>query len=426
MQAHIQLDSKEIDKLRFLLGSTDKRAQDYKKVLIVIEPNDAGATFVAGNALMMNSLTVINIEIDKNYSGKSFFSAYEADILLEVIKRSPQSLLIQLIHDGGLDDSEMVFPKLPNLRHAYGEEVEQVHLDYFNARSAEEFTQYKKDSLLGFIQHADKECKPFEYIVVESNESVGDRVKVQRDGEVFYQELSTRSQLNLNVCLDKHSISTLESICASSNEESIGMRVDLGSISFQTGGCISKIKIPDHADFLSKTTRKKEVIISFLLDAYKLKDELESYTKLNSIKKQDKSYLFITNRRLVVCAESEKLKCADILELIDMSTVNNELLLMVNLHDFKDLKIKDVTEFNKMKASITRSEIGDYQFSFFHSSDPDHAFFSVACVSVPNHIEIVEPIYQELEAQRASQDEKAVKKENEQMDMLGYGELLDV
>lgn len=81
------------------------------------------------------------------------------------------------------------------------------------------------------------------------------------------------------------------------------------------------------------------------------------------------------------------------------SSVEN-LLLMVNLHRFKELDVKDVTEFHSLKVSITKSISGESSFSFFNRSDPIHALFSVHCVSEANQLNKIKGIYHALTEQR--------------------------
>lgn len=79
----------------------------------------------------------------------------------------------------------------------------------------------------------------------------------------------------------------------------------------------TSISVPDYSNFLSRIEAKREPVISFVLNAYKLKEELKSYVKIHDIKQQEQSYLLFHQGKLTVFATSKSLKCADILELIN-------------------------------------------------------------------------------------------------------------
>lgn len=425
MRSYIQLCQKKAAKLVGLLKKVDKKSAEYRKVLLKLDPIKKEAIFVAGNATLMSSLILDDIEMSIPNEKKVIFISFDADVLLDTLSDGNNDLDILLQSDEN-ERIKMTFPKLTKLRRAFSKEADQIHLDHFKILENDCVTQYNKDDLLSLVQLVDEQCKPFEYVLLNSEKEGGDSVKVQRDGEVFSEILDTTTHLGLEICLDKKTINTIEEICENSNEKEIGLRIEHDSIIFKSKDCITSIAIPDHSDFLSKIVAKKEIVISFLVDAYKLKAELSSYVSMHDIKQQEQSYLLFSNGKLIVCAKSENLECANILELIAASSNADDLVLMVNLHLFKDLKVKDATEFHKLKASITKSVDGEYCFSFFHSADPQHPFFSVPCISAPSHLDEVKELYKLLEDQLAEQHKKPSKEEGDQFELIGYEELLEV
>lgn len=186
---------------------------------------------------------------------------------------------------------------------------------------------------------------------------------------------------------------------------------------------VTSVSVPDHSNFLSKIESKKDTVISFILNGYKLKDELGGYVKMHDIKQQEQSYLLFHKGSSVVCAKAADQDCADPLERIDVKSSEDDLLLMVNLHLFKDFKV--TTEHHTLKASITKSHDGEYYFSFYSSSDPRNAFFSVLCIAAPSHMSEIKDLHDQLKKQLIAQKEK-VKVSHELLDLVGYGELLDV
>ncbi len=425
MHSYIKLCIEKATSLVNLLGKVDKKSTEYRKVLLKLDPMKKETVFVAGNAIFMSSLTIGDIEMSTPNEKEILFISFDADVLLDSLSDGENGLDI-LLQRYECERIEMTFPKLTKLRRAFSKEADQIHLDHFKILENDSVTQYNKDALLSLVQLVDEQCKPFEYVLLNSEKEGGDSVKVQRDGEVFSEFLDTKAHLGIEICLDKKTINTLEEICKNTDEEEIGLRIEHNSIIFKLKDCITSITIPDHSDFLSKIVAKKEIVISFLVDAYKLKAELSSYVSMHDIKQQEQSYLLFCNGKLIVCAKSESLECADILELIAASSNMNDLVLMVNLHLFKDLKVKDATEFHKLKASITKASNGEYCFSFFHSKDPGHPFFSVPCVSAPSHLDDVKGLYKLLEAQLANQQKKPSTEEGEQIELIGFEELLEV
>jgi hypothetical protein len=427
MKTEINLCPRKAGELVDLLKKIDKKSLEYRKFLVKVDPVEKEVNFVAGNATLMKSVSIdsISVETEDQSSDNVIFISFDADVLLDALADGNSELDI-LLQSEGHERVEMTFPKLTKLRRAFSKEVENVHLEHFNILGSDSVTQCNKDNLLGLVRLVDEQCQPFECVLLNSDKNNIDSVKVQRNGEVFSETLGTKTHLGIEICLDKKTINILEDICESSDEEDIGLRIEHDSIIFKLKDSITSVSIPDHSEFLSKIVAKKEVVISFILDAYKLKAELSSYVSMHDIKQQEQSYLFFFKEKLIVCAKSESLECADMLDLIAASSNDENLVLMVNLHLFKDLKVKDVTEFHKLKASIIKSVEGEYSFSFFHSEDPLHAFFSVPCIYAPSHLTEVKKLYGQLKKQLADQKKKPIKKENKQLDLVGFEELLDV
>jgi len=193
-----------------------------------------------------------------------------------------------------------------------------------------------------------------------------------------------------------------------------------------TANEITLFDIPEMGNFLEKAESEQKTIISFMLNAYKLKDELNRYVKLYEIKKTEQSYLLFHKGKLMICAVTEHSKCAKMIELIDSNFENKTLLYMINSHEFKQLKVKDTTEHHNLMASIIESNEG-VTFSLFTKTDLEHPFFSVNCVKVPQMKGLIMDIYGSYQLQikqQATTTEKPAKEV--QSDMFNYAELLDV
>lgn len=429
MRAIISLSVKKANELKNLLKKVDKKSIEYRKVLFKLDPDKGIITLVAGNAMLMSSLKINDVEIDSENINEIIYCSFDADIVLDGFSGGETTLEI-LLHKEANKPVEMTFPKLTKLRRAFAEEPDSVHLEYFKILENDNVTEYKKDDLLGLVQLVDEKCKPFEYILLNSEKDGGDSVKVQRDGEVHCEEFGTKTHLGIEICLDKKTINTLEDICVNSDDDKIGIRIDHESIVFKLKDSVTSVSIPDYSEFLSKAESKKETIIGFVLNAYELKAELKSYVNMHNIKQQEQSYLLFFKGKLIVCAKSEKLECANMLNLLGATSDVNNLALMVNLHLFKELNVKDVTEFHESKASITKSLDGEYCFSFFHSSDPRNAYFSVPCIAAPSHLDEVKELYRlltiQLSEQKKSTKKQVAKEEGEQFELLDFSELLEV
>lgn len=422
METTISLCEDKAKELVILLETADKKSPEYRKFLLELDKKSGEITFVVGNSQVMSRLIVGGGELDQTMNDKEYFS-HNADLLLNVLSSPAISLNITLNSDK-TGRIEMTFPSLPKLRKGYCKGIEEVHLKSLNVIDDANVKKYDKDTLHRLVQVVDEQCRPFEFVLLNSEEG-GDSVKVQRDGEVFSEKLDTNTHLGIELCLDKKTISIIDDVCESSTEKEIGVHVGQGEIIFKLKDRVTSVSIPGHSDFLSKIESKKDTVISFILNGYKLKDELGGYVKMHDIKQQEQSYLLFHKGKLVVCAKSEDQDCADILDLIDVKSSEDDLLLMVNLHLFKDFKVKDTTEHHKLKASITKSHDGEYCFSFYSRSDPQHAFFSVPCIAAPSHMSEIKDLHAQLKKQLIAQKKK-VKVSHEQLDLVGYGELLDV
>jgi hypothetical protein len=422
MEVRISLSAHKCKELAILLETADKKSPEYRKFLLELDKKSGEITFVVGSSEVMSRLIVGEGSFDQTMNDKEYFS-HNADLLLNVLSSPATSLNIRLSSDK-TGRVEMTFPSLPKLRKGYCKGIEDVHLQYLNETDDASVKRYDKDTLLGLVQLVDEQCRPFEFILLNSEEG-GDSVKVQRDGEVFSEKLDTNTHLDFKLCLDKKTIGTIENVCESSTEKEIGIHLGQGEVIFILKDRVTSVSIPGYSDFLSKIESKKEIVISFILNGYKLKEELGGYVKMHDIKQQEQSYLLFHKGKLVVCAKSEDQACANILDLIDATSNANDLLLMVNLHLFKEFKVKDSAKYHKLKASITKSHDGEYCFSFYSSSDPHHAFFSVPCIVAPSHVSEIKALYKELIKQLEAQKKK-VEVSNEQFDLVGYDELLGV
>lgn len=149
----------------------------------------------------MSRLIVGEGSLDQAMSDKEYFS-HNADLLLNVLS-SPATALNIMLNSDKAGRIEMTFPSLPKLREGYCKRIEDVHLQYLNEIDDTSIKEYDKDTLLGLVQMVDQQCRPFECVLLNSEENGGDSVKVQRDGEVFSEKLDTNTHLGIELCLDK-------------------------------------------------------------------------------------------------------------------------------------------------------------------------------------------------------------------------------
>ena len=421
METIISLGANKIQELIFLLKTADKKSPEYRKFLLELDKKSGEITFVVGSSQVISCLRVEGGCFDHAMGDKEYFS-HNADLLLNVLSSSDTSLDIMLSSDK-TGRIVMTFPSLSKLRKGYCKGIEDVHLQYMKAKDDTKAKQYDKNTVLGLVKLVEVKCRPFENVLLNSEEG-GDSVKVQRDGEVFFEKLDTNTHLDIELCLDKKTIGIIEDVLGSSTEKEIGIYVGQREIIFKLKDRMTSVSIPDNSDFLSKIESKKDTVISFLLNGYKLKGAIDSYVEMDDIKKQEQSYLLFFEGALGVCAKAKDQACADILDLIDATSNVSDLLLMINLHLFKGFNVKDVTEHHKLKASITKSHGGEYCISFYSSSNPRNAFFSIPCIAAPGHMNEIKELCIELKKQLREQKKKKVS--NEQLDLIGYGELLDV
>ncbi|WP_409440149.1 hypothetical protein [Psychromonas sp. GE-S-Ul-11] len=421
MFTKLKLNNEKINELNSLLKIADKKSKDFRQIVFELDPKNKILKLVAGNSLQMSSLTLTKINIESNDTEKCFFS-FDADIMIEALFGVVDNFDIYLKKDC-LETIEMSFPGLPRFRRGYSDQPNQDFLNYLSNSYELTDKKYNRTALLDLVQLVNEKFSPFESVLLKSDENNTDSVKVLRDGEVFEQNLGTNSHLDVELFLDKNTINAVVGACQNSSDDEIGIEIENDRITLQSNDRKTSISLPDYSDLLSKVEIQKEVVFSAVLDAYKLKLELSNYIKINNIKQQEQSFLFFDSGKLLVCAITEKLECADLLELIDVSTNQKTLVLMVNLHLFKALKVKDVTDFHQLKISITRVN-GEYFFSFFNRSDFRHPFFSVPCISVPERVDEVNRLSQKLQIQIADQNKSSVK--NQQIDLVGYDELLDL
>ena len=64
MKTEINLGPKKAAELVCLLKKTDKKSPEYRKFLVGVTPAENKVNFVAGNAMLMKNVTIVNISVE--------------------------------------------------------------------------------------------------------------------------------------------------------------------------------------------------------------------------------------------------------------------------------------------------------------------------------------------------------------------------
>ena len=406
-----------------VLNTVDKKSAVYRKTLFVINHKTKKLRIIAGNEAGMSEVVIGELSgCDEDREDEMY--SFDADIIADALSSNIDD--IRMYRHKDLDHVTLHFPSLFVYRQAYSYEPDSEHLEYIQKTNSANYQTINRQTMASLLQNVENTQKPFEYVQIESQVGVFDSVKTQRDGKVFKSEMEFKTGLGINLSLDEKSFMRLKNGIDESSDEKIDISVQYDKVIIRSANEITLFDIPEMGNFLEKAESEQKTIISFMLNAYKLKDELNRYVKLYEIKKTEQSYLLFHKGKLMICAVTEHSKCAKMIELIDSNFENKTLLYMINSHEFKQLKVKDTTEHHNLMASIIESNEG-VTFSLFTKTDLEHPFFSVNCVKVPQMKGLIMDIYGSYQLQikqQATTTEKPAKEV--QSDMFNYAELLDV
>lgn len=411
------LNGAQLSSLLTLAKKANRKAEDgYQDVYVQLDPKTNTLLMIAGSCMDMHEWTISNVDIPFR---RTVAFSLAADSLFEGLNMMCKNsrIVIEQIKSSLF---ELGFPDLKKFRRVISSNVKKVHIDYMTQRDESNFQSMKCANLSQILKPIE-DAKPFELMEVKAVDGVV-VINTRRDNKNFKQERKLNSQLNVEMTFTENVFDELNFICKNNPNDNIEVSMQPNVIFIKSKSGSSRFSIDGINSFQNRKTDSHSEVVNFILDAYKLKDELMSYIALRELKKQEQSYLFIYNNKVMVNAYSEHNKCAEMINIIESSNDEYREVFLVNLHHIKNLKVRDITSHHKMRVSIDRFESGEHRLSFFSHGESQYPFFSIRIVPAPDAREKVLSVYSEYCKQLEDQQDNTDK----QLDMLGYGGLMNI
>ncbi len=248
----------------------------------------------------------------------------------------------------------------------------QEHLAYFTTIENKSYQCISVDALTSILDVAESH-RPLEFFQIDK---ANNEIKVQRDNDVSTFPMPNVLEKKVDLVTNQEGLSVLKHVCSNTQSDSIMINVDNEQLTVTDGQHYYSRSLASLTDFENKSKVNYETEVKCVVNISSLKTEIETYTRVNQIKSNNMSLLYIINNEAYISGFGFTSDGFNSLSALHISAKKN-ILYNINLKQLKDIPIKDITGMKSMVLRILKAPDGSRKLGFYNEHDSKRPYNSI-------------------------------------------------
>lgn len=291
----------------------------------------------------------------------------------------------------------------------------QEHLDYFTTIDTILYQSISANALRSLLDVAESHS-PLEFFKIDKTNN---EMKVQRDNDVSIFSLPSNLEAEIDLVTNQEGLKILEHVCEHNESGTIMINVDNEQLTVTDGQHCYSRSLASLTEFENKSKVNYETEVKCVVDISSLKTEIETYTRVNQIKSNNISLLYIINNEAYISGFGFSSDGFNSLSALHISA-KKSILYNINLKQLKDIPIKDITGMKSMVLRILKAPDGSRKLGFYNEHDSKRPYNSIP-ITLDTSSQNLNAM-EELRLVRIKK-KKDQEKSYQQQDLIGFDEV---
>ncbi|WP_318480508.1 hypothetical protein [Photobacterium leiognathi] len=248
----------------------------------------------------------------------------------------------------------------------------QEHLDYFTTIGNKSYQSISVNALAPILNVAESH-RPLEFFKIDKTKS---EITVQRDNDVSTFPLPDDLEEKVDLVANQEGLSVLKHVCGNTQSDSIMFSVDNEQLTVTDGQHCYSRSLASLTEFENKSKVDYETEVKCVVDISSLKTEIETYTRVNQIKSNNLSLLYIIDNEAFLSGFGFTVESFKSLSALSI-TAKKILLYNINLNQLLKVKLKNITDMKSMTLRILKAPDGSRKLGFYNEYDTERPYDSI-------------------------------------------------
>ncbi|WP_318401278.1 hypothetical protein [Photobacterium leiognathi] len=251
----------------------------------------------------------------------------------------------------------------------------QEHLDYFTTIGNKSYQSISVDALAPILNVADSH-RPLEFFKIDKTKN---EITVQRDNDVSTFPLPDDLEEKVDLVANQEGLSVLKHVCGNTQSDLIMFNIDNEQLTVTDGQHCYSHSLASLTEFENKSKVDYETEVKCVVDISSLKSEIETYTRVNQIKSNNLSLLYIIDNEAFLSGFGFTVESFKSLSALSISA-KESFLYNVNLKQLNAIKIRDITSMKGMILRILKAPDGSRKLGLYNEHDTQLPYNSIPII----------------------------------------------
>ena len=289
----------------------------------------------------------------------------------------------------------------------------EEHLDYIASLNNKTFQTVSKATLQPILDFASSHC-PLEFFKIDN---ALHEMTVQRDNDISTTTLPQELIPEIDLVANQDGLDILKHACQHTQSDTLMINVDNEQLTVTDGQHSQSCSLESLSEFYNKPKANYTTEVKCVVDIYVLKSEIEAYTSVNQIKKNNISLLYFTQNDVYLSGSGCTVDSFQNLSALDIR-VKQPLLYKINLRQLLKVRIKDITDMKGMTLRTLKTADGSRKLAFYNERDPKRPY-----TSIPIELNTDNNDLMAMQALMAIYNKQNQGDSCKQADLLGYDDI---
>lgn len=402
--------------LKNVLGTVHKNLSDSDVVSFFFEPRHSTIEILCGNE--QQSLN-FHIPFADPQFRKNFSFSVPRQYLIESSKHKSAHTPLNIAVEKMPEHFVLDVMNIDKLREYIADTTYQPHIDLRQNLSTLPFQTVSKSQLQRILY----EIKAHEPLNFVEHNHFDKTLKVQQGDVVQKYSLPNDLEFPISFTFNNFALENLTTTISQAKSNDIELLMHDNKVSFRCDDVLITHCLDGLDTFQQQHPQTFENELTMIVDIYTVKNEIDAYFKSYAeIQQANINYLLIHEKELTLCAYTDHNRNASQVTVHEIVGTDEAQLYLVDLAEFRKVKIKDLTSAEQMKIAVLKSPSGERKLAFYHYRSPIHPYATIKLGSMPHELPTILAAKSRLKAKQ--QESKASKaKSAQQSDMFGFEDL---
>lgn len=401
--------------LKNVLGTVHKNLSDSDVVSFFFEPKHSTIEILCGNE--QQSLN-FHIPFSDPQFRKNFSFSVPRQYLIESSKHKSAHTPLSIAVDKMPEHFILDVMNIDKLREFIADTTYQPHIDLRQNLSILPFQTVKKAQLQRILYEINSH-EPLNFVEYNHFDNT---LKVLQGEVVQNFSLTNDLEFPFSFTFNNIALENLTTTISQAKSNDIELLMHDNKVSFRCDDVLITHCLDGLDAFQQQHAQTFENELTMIVDIYTVKNEIDAYFKSYAeIQQANINYLLIHEKELTLCAYTDHNRNASQVTVHEIVGKDEAQLYLVDLAEFRKVKIKDLTSAEQMKIAVLKSPSGERKLAFYHYRSPIHPYATIKLGSMPHELPAILAAKSRLKAKQ--QASKASNASAQQSDMFGFEDL---